>query len=96
MFSKRLHQMMEQQGLTLSQLSKKTGIAKSSLHGYLNQAEPSLKNVNALAEFFEVTVDFLVWGRKATPLEEVFRVGVHQGTYEVTIKRVIKKGDIEP
>ncbi len=96
MFSKRLHQLMEEQGLTLSQLAKETGIAKSCLHGYLNKAEPSLKNVNVLAQFFGISVDYLVWGRKSSPLEEVFKIGVHQGTYEVSIKRIIKKGEIEP
>jgi len=88
-----LASLMEERGITLTQLAKGTGIAKSSLHGFINGAEPSLSKVKALAEYFGVSMDFITSGKESDPIGQLLKVDVHKGTYEVTIKRLVSKGE---
>ncbi len=91
-FTSTLTSLMEERDLTLGKLSKETGISKSSLHGYLQGAEPSLTNLAKLASYFSISLDFLVTGKETDPIEQLLKVEVHNGLYEVNIKRVVKKG----
>lgn len=84
--------LMKEKGITLSQLAKETKIAKSSLHGFLNGAEPSLSRVRGLAEYFGVSMDFITTGKDADPIGQMLKVDVHKGTYEISIKRLVSKG----
>ncbi|MEX0798075.1 MAG: helix-turn-helix transcriptional regulator [Bacteriovoracaceae bacterium] len=61
MISKQLEKLMKASRIkTLSGLAEKTSISKSALHGYLNGVEPSLKNLVTLADYFHVSLDYLV------------------------------------
>lgn len=92
-FAKRLDSLMRESNLTISSLSKKTGISKSSLHGYMNGAEPSMNNLVKLAEHFDTSIDFLARGVIPGRDEELAKVKIHEGLYEVVVKKVVKKGD---
>lgn len=83
--------LMKEKGVSLTQLAKDTGIAKSSLHGFLNGAEPSLSKVRTLADYFGVTMDFITKGEDSDPIGQLLKVDVHKATYEVTIKRLVRK-----
>jgi transcriptional regulator with XRE-family HTH domain len=63
-FSERLEALMESHKVTIGHLSKETGISKSSLHGYLQGAEASMSNAVKLADYFDVSLDFLIVGKK--------------------------------
>ncbi|MCM2350175.1 MAG: helix-turn-helix domain-containing protein [Bacteriovoracaceae bacterium] len=90
-----LTSLMKERGVTLSQLAKDTKISKSSLHGFLNGAEPSLSKVQALAKYFGVSMDFITTGEESDPIGQLLKVDVHKGTYEVTIKRLVRKDSRE-
>lgn len=90
-FSERLDALMVSHKVTIGKLSKETGISKSSLHGYLQGAEASMGNLIKLSEYFDVTLDFLVTGKKDELSEELMRFAIHDGLYEVTVKKKIKK-----
>ena len=92
-FKTTLNSLMEQRGHSLGSLAKETGISKSSLHGYLQGAEPSLTNMMKLARFYGVSLDYLATGSMPDPIEQMLKVQVHSGLYEVNIKKVIKPGD---
>lgn len=92
-FKTTLNSLMEQRGHSLGSLAKGTGISKSSLHGYLQGAEPSLTNMMKLARFYGVSLDYLATGSMPDPIEQMLKVQVHSGLYEVNIKKVIKPGD---
>lgn len=93
-FKDTLNSLMEGRGYSLGALAKETGISKSSLHGYLQGAEPSLTNMMKLASFFKVSLDYLATGAMADPLQQMLQVEVHSGLYQVNIQRVLpKKGE---
>lgn len=59
--SNKVKELRESSGLSLKQLSEKTNINKSTLSNYEhNRAEPSRKNVEKLADFFGVSIFFLM------------------------------------
>lgn len=86
-----LSSLMKERGITLSTLAKETKMAKSSLHGFINGAEPSLSKVKALADYFGVSMDFITNGEDRDPVTEMLKAEVHKGIYEVTIKRLARK-----
>jgi transcriptional regulator with XRE-family HTH domain len=91
-FSERIEALMGSRRVSISQLSSETGISKSSLHGYLQGADASMSNLVKLADYFDVSLDFLVSGKKNDLSEELMRFALHDGLYEVTIKKKVNKG----
>ena len=91
-FSERLEALMESHKVTIGSLSKETGISKSSLHGYLQGAEASIGNLIKLSDYFDVSLDFLATGKKDAISEELMRFAIHDGLYEVTVKKKINRG----
>lgn len=60
-FSKRLRKLRKERGLTLDQLANKLGTTKSTLSRYeTGKREPKLDLVNELANFFDVSVDYIL------------------------------------
>jgi transcriptional regulator with XRE-family HTH domain len=67
MFSTRLEKLRERNGLTQKELATKLGIARTTYSGYENGArEPDLVTLNKIADFFDVSVDYLL-GRTDDP-----------------------------
>lgn len=63
-FATRLRKLRIACGLSITDLSRRTGIAIASLSSYEREAYlPSLENLCILADFFEVSLDYLM-GRK--------------------------------
>lgn len=73
--SERLKQLLEEQGMTPAELSRKTGIPKSSISNYLNaKSGMSRARSNLLGEFFDVAPEWLLGG-------DVPQKPVYQDTY---------------
>jgi transcriptional regulator with XRE-family HTH domain len=63
-FSKRLKELREENNLTQEQLADKISTSKQVLSRYeKNQREPGINIVTKIADFFEVSIDYLA-GRK--------------------------------
>lgn len=63
-FSKRLKELREENNLTQEQLADKLSTSKQVLSRYeKNQREPGINIVTKIADFFEVSIDYLA-GRK--------------------------------
>jgi DNA-binding XRE family transcriptional regulator len=61
---KTLAQLRRETGLTQIELSKKTGIAVSTIAMYeVGRREPSLKKARQLADFFGVTIADIMFGQ---------------------------------
>ena len=83
--------LIEERNLKLSELSKATGIAKTSLHNYLVGTEPSMSKLQKLSEYFGCSIDYLVTGKAITnSTDEFIRDEIFKGIFEVTIKKVVK------
>lgn len=67
MFSKRIERLREKEKITQKDLAVKLGIARTTYSGYENGArEPDLETLKKIADYFEVSTDFLV-GRTDDP-----------------------------
>ena len=63
-FAKRLKELREENNLTQEQLADKIDTTKQTLSRYeKNQREPGINIVTKIADFFEVSLDYLA-GRK--------------------------------
>ncbi|MDR0916821.1 MAG: helix-turn-helix domain-containing protein [Oscillospiraceae bacterium] len=100
-FGEVLRDLLDESGLSQKQLAAKLNIAPSTLGNYVrNEREPDFKTLKRFAEFFNVTVDYLLDNRTAqglsraeTELLRVFRTLTteHQQIYIEQGKAFSKK-----
>ena len=58
---KNLRKLRKEKGITQKELAKLVGLSQQSINKYENTAsEPDIKNLIALADFFDTSVDYLV------------------------------------
>ena len=61
MLGQKLRELAEEKGLSIKKIAKDCDIPYTTLSNYLNRGtEPSLKQLCAFADYFDVTVDYLV------------------------------------
>lgn len=64
LIAKRIKDLMKSEKLTQMQLARALGIGQSSVSDWINaKSEPSIENLWKLADFFDVSIDYLI-GRK--------------------------------
>ncbi len=61
-FSRRLVKVMQDQGITQTELSRKTGLKPQNIHRYLNGAIPPLERLLAIKEVLGISLDYLLAG----------------------------------
>lgn len=60
-FQKRLRDLIESRGKLVQEVAEETGISKITLSRYLNNhREPDLRYVVALAQYFNVSIDWIL------------------------------------
>ena len=61
MFQKRLKELLEDRQIKYNALAQQTGIPVTTLSNYINRgSSPSITQLSILADFFEVSVDYLI------------------------------------
>ncbi|PXV85133.1 helix-turn-helix protein [Lachnotalea glycerini] len=87
-FSKRLKKLREKRNLSLSELALSLGLAKSLLWRYeAGKSEPGLSTLITLAEYFEVTLDWIAGNGDINSIQ--------YKNYENAINKCVKE-DITP
>ena len=99
LFGDRLRALRQEKSITQAELSKIIGISKSSINMYeRGEREPNFGNLNALADFFNCSVDYLL-GRVEYPELVVKKVpdgggfieyAIHKDSPELTEKEIRK------
>ncbi|MDP4180125.1 MAG: helix-turn-helix transcriptional regulator [Bacillota bacterium] len=57
----RLHELIKEKGLEQREIATMLGIKKSTFNGYANNTrEPNINTLKIIANFFNVTVDYLI------------------------------------
>ena len=91
---KNLKALLERDGMTASQLSRATKVPNQTLNNWINGQEPrNLIHLKKVAEYFDVTVDFLLYGnkrvsqRKNSVISE-FDEEINAGVFEVVLRRI--------
>lgn len=63
----RLKELREKQGLTLDDIEEQTGIKRATFSRYENgKSEPKIATWKKLADYFDVSVDYLIGHEKAS------------------------------
>lgn len=66
-FSQRLEELMNRNGITKFRLSKQLNVSPSTISNWLNgESSPNIDRIRQIAEFFNVSTDFLLTGEEAT------------------------------
>jgi len=89
-----LKTLIEGERLTISRLSKETKVPVQTLHNWLSGMEPrSLKQVRKVADYFEVSIDYLCFAIEPKPKESLgdFEEEIFAGKFDVILRRA--KGD---
>ncbi|MCM1194414.1 MAG: helix-turn-helix transcriptional regulator [Firmicutes bacterium] len=60
MFIQRLEELIAERKLTISQLSKSIGIPPTTMYSWQNGIQPTAEKLVKLADYFGVTIDYLV------------------------------------
>lgn len=66
-----LKSLLSKNKLTARQLAKETGISISTLSDVLNGRQISLKNLQILATYFDVSLDYLVNGYDSSRIQNI-------------------------
>lgn len=73
-FGQRLRELRNLRGISQNELSKHIGVSKSSVNMYeRGEREPSFETLEAVADYFNVNIDYLL-GRESLTIEEVTKV----------------------
>lgn len=87
-----LKALLKQEGISISQLAKRTEVPMQTLHNWLQGMEPrSLKQLRSVADFFEVSMDYLCFGVNKESLHkglDQYKEEINAGVFEVVLRRV--------
>lgn len=73
MLAKILRKLLDDRGLSIAELSRKSNVPKSNINSWLQGASPSLEQLDKVARFLGVSIESLAFGREARdPMEEFF------------------------
>lgn len=95
-----LKKLLHEQDITAAQLARATKIPPQTINNWLSGQEPrSLNQIKTVADYFEISVDHLVYGLdiKESCLKEnsnrtivQFEEEINAGVFEVVLRRVKK------
>lgn len=85
-----LKKLMERNHFSLADISKETGVPKSTISDWLSNRSPNPVQAVKVAKFFEVSLHYLLFGEEDTeePLTKLIKQDVFTGTFEINIKRI--------
>lgn len=88
-----LKSLMHEKEITAAQLARATKIAPQTINNWLSGQEPrSLSQLKTVADHFEVSVDYLVYGNeeKKKGSMKQFEDEINAGIFEVVLRKVKK------
>ncbi|POB13868.1 helix-turn-helix transcriptional regulator [Halobacteriovorax sp. DA5] len=88
-----LRELINEYDITVASLARKSGVPKTNLNNWLNGGSPNIEQVQKVADFFDVSFEYLAFGKKQShSLDDLLdKVELHTGLYEISIKKVSKK-----
>ena len=89
-----LKELCENRGVTISMLSRRTGVAQQTLHNWSSNVKPkNITQVKKVAEFFNVSLDYLCFGTeiKVPNTITAHSDDINAGVFEVVLRKVKRK-----
>jgi transcriptional regulator with XRE-family HTH domain len=85
--AKRLRELIRQHDLTVAKLSKRTSIPVNTLHNWLSGQPPrNIAQVKSVADFLNVSVDFLVFGKELNLEPQAIPELLKSGQFEIVLR----------
>ncbi|WP_273544508.1 helix-turn-helix domain-containing protein [Staphylococcus equorum] len=75
-------------GISLSQLEREVGLSNGQL-GKLKKSSPSVNKVSVLADYFDVSIDYLVGRKRHENVDDKFKMNISDDMFEVIGKMQI-------
>lgn len=93
MLPKLLRRLLNERGLSISELARRTNVPKTNLNSWLQGSSPNVVQLDKVARFFGVSIEYLVFGRKERePIVDFLeKIEVYEGEYEVSIRKIVRK-----
>ncbi len=89
-----LKKLLNEHDLTSAQLARATKLAPQTLNNWLSGQHPrNLSQVKTVADYFRVSVDYLVYGEREDNLSnvlEIYKEDINAGLFEVILRRIRK------
>lgn len=87
-----LKKLLHEHDITAAQLARATKIPPQTINNWLSGQEPrGLGQIKAVADYFEVSVDYLVYGKEDSKDKiEKYEDEINAGVFEVVLRRVRK------
>jgi transcriptional regulator with XRE-family HTH domain len=95
MIDKKLKALMKSRNISATDLSKETGVPRTTIQQWLTGSSPNIMQADKIASYFNVTIEELVFDRKPKPsIESIFNEAqLHVGHYRIEITKLTKKDD---
>lgn len=83
----------ERDELSVSGLARKSGVPKANIQSWLTGSSPNIEQLDKVARTLGVSFEYLAFGRSEHEKAESLldKVLVHTGTYEISVRKVVKK-----
>ena len=95
-FAKTLKTLLRQKATSTNELAREINTSPKTIADWLTGRTPrDLDAVKRCAEFFDVSVHFLLYGQedKKSLIEEILQKSeIHTGLYEISIRKVTPRG----
>ena len=85
-----IKKLMNENDITLSQLSRATDIPRQTLDNWVSGQEPrSLDQLKRVADYFDVSIDYICFGAEKTDKQLTdYNDEINAGVFEVVLRRV--------
>jgi transcriptional regulator with XRE-family HTH domain len=86
-----LKKLLHEHDITAAQLARACKIPPQTINNWLSGQEPrNLNQIKAVADHFQISVDYLVYGQQENKKEaiEEYKDEINAGTFEVVLRRV--------
>lgn len=73
----RFFSLLKERGITQKEFALNTGISEKTISGWkIRKTDPPASSLSSIADFFDVSVDYLVTGKEYTPQNCAYKDGV--------------------
>lgn len=88
-----LKKLLAEKNLKVTQLSRSCGVPLQTLHNWLSGQPPrNITQVKAVARYFNVTLDFLLFGERPVSITD-YKDKIEAGVFEVILIPYPRKGE---
>lgn len=64
MLTEVLRKLLDERGISIAEIARRTGVPKSNIHAWLQGASPSVDQLDRVAQYFGVSMEYLAFGEK--------------------------------